>query len=326
MKFVHVLFLLLVVALSGGQELRIVASHAALTEKQAALLTIDKAKLKDQAAKLGFTVLEKGEDVMLYDDNMYDLLSMEKCIRGHAVVAELMRAKKYTFKLSDLSAQDREAVRQLFVQGGRDLAYGPVVYNDNFPIRLQVGYACDMEAPDGAKRQTWAYEDNLAPPVDTKTYPSFTKEEIERFQNEGARKLRKPVDINTVVLTYGQKKQISVERRMEAAQNLLDTIRAKVAEQFKAYQSGLKSLEESFSSSRAPKKGMAVRGIDPDSVTGLTAEHFKALGFNSKEEAEAFLGSAKFTGVRPCVRFEMGFRDGSRLTQFSFDSWVNRGG
>jgi hypothetical protein len=328
MRFAWCLIPVLALSAAQGQELRVIATHAALSEKERSLLSLEKAKLPAQAAALGFTLITKGEDLLLYDKNLYDLESMEKCIRGHAVVAELLRAKKFTFKMKDLPKEDRDAVRQLFLQGGRDQSYGPVVYNDDMPIRLQFGYLCDMEDKGSTKRQTWAFEDNLAPPVDTKSFPSYSQEDIDQFIKEDSAKRRKPTDINHVILSYGQKKIISVERRMSASQDLLDAIRSKVADQIKAYRSGLKSLEEAYSSPNAPKTGMTVKAMDGDRVTGLTSEHFQALGFSSKSEAEKFIGAAKFTGVRPCVRFEMGYRNttSGRLTEFSFDTWVNRGG
>lgn len=281
-----------------SKELRTLATHEEPTKGQVALLTVDPAKLDEEAAKANIEVVRDGDDVLLFDADLYNVRQMSVCLHGFDVLTGLLRDGRRTFVLGDLPESDRKAVREILLAQGVADSAGPAVFDDKSPISLGVRWKVDATL-DG--RTVSFGGGQPSGERDAGKLRKYGKDEVDKFIRDDLPKRRvKWHQIDSLSIRHSDGWTLVSTRRTAAVSKLMKLMEQRIGQQAKEYAEKQKAMKAAFGSKGAPTEGQPGRGL-PESLKADMTRNWKALGFASQDAASRFLDSATVRSPEPTV-------------------------
>ncbi len=297
------LWTLAVVPYASAQELRTLATHEEPTKEQVALLSVDLDKLDAQAAAANVEVVRDGDDILLFDADLYNIRRMSLCIRGFDVLARLARDGKTMFKLGDLADGDKRAVREILLAQGVAEDAGPALFDDKSPVSIGMSWRIECQA--GGK--SVAFNAGHAPVSDFKQRQKYTSKEVQKFdKDELPRQWTKWHSIDEVRFRHSAGLRLVSTRRAGAVAKIEKIMEERIEKQSKDYEDRQAALKSAFLSKDSPSAQEQARAL-PDKLKADMVGGWRSLGFASQDAAGSFLDSASITTVTPTVMISIGW-------------------
>lgn len=288
-------------------EFRILATHEEPTKEQAQLLNVPDANLKQAALKANVEVVRDGDDILLFDADLYNIRRMNLCIEGFNVLSDYLRKGRSKFTLGELSEKDKQAVQEIFLAQGAGRTAGPVLFDDQATVHIGAQYRVKLSASGQTKTATgWA--EPKSDPV--RELPRYSDDEVRKFvQKDLPSRTVKWHSIKETRFLCDDSPAVESERRVAASAKIMKIIEARLKRQAEQYRESMAALASAFRDAGSPSSGEEARALDPYLQKSL-ANDLQSQGMSGDQAAD-FIGGAKIDDVDKTIEIGVSWQDGS---------------
>lgn len=295
--------------------IRFIVGHREATERVRKLLLVPAGELEAEAAKVSYVVRRQSDSVALYSADAFDIQRVDLALKGQQALAELLRQKRTTFTLGELSGDAKSGMLELLKQGA--LHVGTAAFNPATKISIGFHYYVTIESNGKSVENVISLEppsdeSGSPPPLDGKPWKDPAP----------------PPDINQLFVAYESKRTPS-QRRSKALAELMDYFSSTIEKQNEDIVKVFALLESAGSWEQTIVKGTATKGLDEPLkrtlLSSLTAG-MDRYGFKTKGDVERFVDGASVTKLRRAPSLHVTGVVGGQRRSVNFSATINRGG
>jgi len=278
-------------------KLRLLVTHTPPDEKLAALLGVAEQDFRVKAEGAGLIVSESEIAIIARPKNLYNLEYMRQAMDSFNVLRSMASSGQLYKRFSELTSGERKNVRALFSDSSLIEDYGPNILDDSTIFQLE--RKATITLTNGRKDVTIRLPERQgSQPKDfVRDAPDPAK--LKDFREKVLPKIRKTNYPDALVFTFAPSDLISGARTTaigEYAAELTETLEG----QRKAFVAARVALESAMMGDKVPDQGASWLTLDDDTqrmINLMRTDNFAALGFDSKDAADAFFFDARIKAV-----------------------------